>query len=185
MIFSSEIEARLKELGATYASPNGTLQEALMSMTFPTPMIEQGFSDHVEYSDDLRKILEHQGQLRELVQREDFTFSPWIATPLSPGTTDYEEWHDDEGFITGVASKLPTTTKYPNFIILGNTRYQVGFFVLSDDPHPQNPTVYAMDHDAWFYDIEYKLTFLDFLNRFATDTELREEINAYFAKASD
>lgn len=186
MIFSSEVEARLKELGATYASPNGTLQEALMSMTIPTPIIEQGFSNHVEYAPgDLRRILERQGQLRELVQREDFTWSPWIATPLTPGTADYNEWHDDEDFITGVASKLPATTEPPNFIILGNTSYQVGFFVLSGAPHPQNPTVYAMDHDSWFFDIDYELTFLDFLNRFATDTELQEEINAYFTKASD
>ncbi len=182
MVFSPKVIARFEALGATVDPTADTLEKAMLGLKFrPYPNGEgelcRNFTEFLEENE--ANIIKDDFELaRRICRYVSVAFCIRLFTGFHPGTADYEEWHDPnlENF------RQTTFPEYekPTLIILGWKNSQFTSFVIAEDPHPENPTVYTMDDDLYLSEIDYTDTLLEWLEKIATDTEFTEELEEYF-----
>lgn len=105
-----------------------------------------------------------------------------LFTPLTPGTADYDEWHDwfeDEDVDLKAIIKR-TKTKLPEFVqITDSFSYPDQYFVCTADPSTANPTVWGTDHEVFFREVEDCGSLADYLEGFLTEDAFMEAVAEY------
>ncbi|AKK06325.1 hypothetical protein CMUST_10045 [Corynebacterium mustelae] len=182
MTFSPEILDRLHALSASISEHDGTLLGALSAISFPNPPIAKDFSDLCLYDFKAALVLQtNRENPRDAINWRDIEWDPYTITPFTPGTADFEEW---DGIADGVKAQLNGDFETPTLIVIANL-LGFAYMVVAEDPHPEDPDVYVMDHDQWLFNIDYDMKFSQFLDMFATDAELQDEIADYFHTIKD
>lgn len=182
MTFSPEILDRLHALSATIAEHDGTLLGALSAISFSKPPIAKEFSELCSYDFKAALILQtNRENPRDAITWYDIEWNPYTITPFTPGTADFEEW---DGIADGIKPQLKVDHETPTLIAIAN-HLGTGYVVVAEDPNPEDPDVYVIDHDFWLGEIDYDMKFSEFLDRFATEEEFQDEVADYFRTIKD
>lgn len=196
-----EILARIRELGGHTDQVKGhSLTEDLQAITFSTVLYPRpvdtpwstaddtepipGLSDwlaahHSQLAQDaagfFQALVAHFYQLSQEPRGQTF-FLARPFTPFQPGTSDYEEWHDDftDPTLTDLRPVLDVVAdSIPDFLHLAYSySYPDGYYVCLNDPNPHNPMVFGTDHETFFQELTNQGTLETFFQRFLTPAEL-------------
>ncbi|AKK06344.1 hypothetical protein CMUST_10140 [Corynebacterium mustelae] len=182
MTFSQEVLNRLHALSATIAEHDGTLLSALSAISFPKPPKAKYFTDPCFSEFEAALILQtNRENPRDAITWYDIEWNPYTITPFTPGTADFEEW---DGIADGLKPQLKVDHETPTLIAIAN-HLGTGYVVVAEDPNPEDPDVYVIDHDLWLGEIDYDMKFSEFLDRFATEEEFQDEVADYFRTIKD
>lgn len=166
------IAARIAELGGTYDFKGCSLQADLHSIRFDKAFLCTEFEDYLD--DGLYEKMAASGTFPDEADLEchRITVQAKPFTPFTPGTADYQEWHDvlDEQEVRAAIGGIT-----PEFLFIGETEsYPNFYFVCLHDKNPDNPTVYSTDHEVYFSEIESFGTLEDFFNMLISAEEYQQ-----------
>ena len=208
---TSETLARIRELGGNTNQVKGhSLSNDLQAISFSTVLYPRpadtpwGAADDAEpipglndwvathrsqlahhTADFARELVAHFYQLTQEPRGQTF-FLARPFTPFQPGTSDYEEWHDDftDPTLTDLRPVLAVVADAtPDFLHLAYSyAYPDGYYVCLNDPNPHNPTVFGTDHETFFQELTNEDTLEAFFQRFLTPTELLALVQRRFGE---
>ncbi len=179
---SGALEARLRALGATVPAGAGTFTERLSSVAFPGPDPTFIFEEWADYAENaLFDALRAQPQrAAELVTYPELVWDVRPFTPFTPGTPDHDEW-------TGTIEAGPLTAlcgiAAPTVVFLGySSGWPNHYFVIAEDPHPEDPTVYTTDHEVYFDEVESPGALSELLATLLTPEEFEASVREALAE---
>ncbi|WP_281991573.1 hypothetical protein [Aquimarina aggregata] len=189
---------RILELGGKFKDGT-TLQEYIEGIEFNHPLYPQELWGHELYGIDefydknkglyredknrfYESLISHFFSDHEIPYGQTF-YRKRLFTPLTKGTSDYEEW--------GVDFEDKEMTDLSEIIeVIGNEKLEFmeiaysygfpdGYYICLSDPNPENPTIFGTDHEVYFQEITNEGTLEEFLNQFYTKTEFLELVKNY------
>lgn len=194
---------RIQLLGGTINNlKGGSLLEDIQSITFDTVLYQRptdtpwakaedeepiyGIGDFIAqnietFKEDPQKLYDQIADKYYRLTEEGFGQMFWVAqlfTPFKEGTDDFNEWNDD--FIDEDEVDLKevfefTNDQKPDFIqLFYNYGFPDHFYICLSDPNPENPTLFATDHEVFFSEVSNKGTLEEFLHTLMTKEELIE-----------
>ena len=200
----SEILDRIEALGGNISSVAGkSLAEDLCSITFETVLYRKnvdtpwasaddeepikGLGDFIDKNIELykgnkevffNKLYEKYFILTEELYGQYF-WRGEMFTPFQEGSEDFEEWNDmfKEDIYSFKEILEVTQSKDTDFVhLFYGYDYPDCIYVASQDINPENPTVFATDHEEWFIEIDNEGDLGKYLQSFWTKKELRDYI---------
>lgn len=89
--------------------------------------------------------------------------------PITPGTADHEDWGDR--LTTGPVTEA-SGIENPQIILSGwSDGFPNHFFVIAEDPLPENPRVHTTDHEDYVAEAEERGTLEQLLHELRTELE--------------
>lgn len=171
MTFTAAVKESIIALGGSIRHCEGDLWTCLQGVQFTGDLAQLLFADWAEYTDAqvLEQINLAPQRARELITHPPFIWDPSIFTPFTVGTGDHEEW---AGTIEPDGLATLCGHENPEVIFIGHSQgWPNYFFVVAQDPHPENPKVYATDHEVYFREVEELGTLDEFLRSLLTPTQ--------------
>lgn len=153
-MLSATIQKRVTELGGQVICGGATLQECLQNLEFSGETALLLFADWADYvePDVIVQIVQAPDRARKFITSPPFVWGVRLFTPFTQGTSDHEEW-------AGTIDQHPLVAlcgvESPEVIFIGHSQgWPNDYFVVVQDPTPENPTVYTTDHEVYFSEIE-------------------------------
>ncbi len=189
---------RILELGGKFKDGT-TLQEYIEGIEFNHPLYPQELWGHELYGIDefydknkglyredknrfYESLISHFFSDNEIPYGQTF-YRKRLFTPLTKGTSDYEEWgvdfEDKEMTDLSEIIKVIGNEKLEFMEIAYSYGFPDGYYICLSDPNPENPTIFGTDHEVYFQEITNEGTLEDFLNQFYTKTEFLELVKNY------
>lgn len=193
-----EILNRILELGGNFKKAT-TLQEYIEGIEFNHPLYPHelwghelyGVDDFYDKHNDLytqdkngfyERLMIHFFSDHEIPYGQTF-YRKRLFTPLTVGTSDYEEWggdfEDDEMTMLDEIKKVVGNGTLEFMEIAYSYGFPDGYYICLSDPNPENPTVFGTDHEVYFQEITNEGTLEEFLKRFYTKTEFLALVKNY------
>lgn len=191
---------RIQALGGNIENINGdSLMDIIPQITFNTVLYKRpedtpwakaedqepiyGLGEFVDNNMDLfekdkeafyNKMLETFYILTDKAHGQTF----WLGEPFTPfkeGSDDFEEWNDDfnnDKMVDLTEVIKVTNNSKPDFINIFEASDNI--YIATDDPNPENPTLFGTDHEVFFREISNMGNLDDYLNNFMTKEEFLE-----------
>ncbi|WP_338769544.1 hypothetical protein WAF17_10060 [Bernardetia sp. ABR2-2B] len=195
---NKEIISRIRELGGTTKSAS-SLQEFLQGIEFNHPLYpKENWGNELygvdDFYDDNKKLYkQNKDKFYERLMEHFFSdheipcgqmfYRKRLFTPLTKGTTDFEEWGDDfeDEEMTNLSEvkKVVGSGSLEFMEIAYSYGFPDGYYICLSDPNPQNPTVFGTDHEVFFEEITNEGAFEEFLKRFYAPSEFLEVVKDY------
>lgn len=101
-------------------------------------------------------------------------------TPLTYGTADFDEWHDDFEEMDLSPFLKATKGRPPEFLqILYSYGYPDCFFICLNDDNQSDPMVFGADHEQYFDEVSEEGRLSEFLAKLMSVSESRDVIKNF------
>ncbi|RSH87859.1 uncharacterized protein EHS24_000377 [Apiotrichum porosum] len=202
MTFTPETEVRIRALGGTVSPSTGSVHDRLQAVDFTAApaLVLEGFIDVVDV-DVVTAMVQaadtHGSRAAASMVKYpvlEWDVSPAPFTPFSPGTPDFDEWDgtiDDAALrrAAAVAGQDAYPPHHPplTLVFIGHSEgWPNNYFVLCQDPNPENPAVYTTDHEVYFSEVEKLGSLLDlFARHIVTDDEVVGVVRDRYRQVSE
>ena len=204
-----EILDRIKELGGNIDEvKNISLKEDLLSISFntvlyprpvDTPWVDgeevepiHGIEEFIDYNKELflsnkEEFYKKLGDNFFHITEESYGQMFWtvkLFTPYTEGTSDFKEWN--EYFINdvnlGEIHKIEDDSKHEFIQIFYSYGFPDYYYICLSDSNPENPTLFATDHEYFFDEVTNQGNLEDFLKTFMTKDEVVEIVKKRIEK---